>query len=334
MTTTITFSLRLPSLALVGATLLGGCGKLADQHTSPPPLLTLHGTLTERPAALVGDAPLAVAILWGVKNSQSDYHLPPGLLDGGAAACPLAPRTVDETESGSVFVTQSVAFQPEFPVAFQLPLTELPPSTAQVDLTRIPGGSGVASVGQIIVYQDGNGNGRFDFPSPGTPSPDRIVAGSWDFVFYLDGVLPTEIAPKDDPSQLDLADGLSIPQGFSLVEIVWTPPYVNQVLSATTALTFTADKPGDTNSLGLCATKLVHWTVTASAPDDGSFPCYYQGHWYQPIWSQPTQTDVCTVNASFSYNCVADADAPMGIYDSSGMVRPKVPGPGDLCTAR
>jgi hypothetical protein len=80
------------------------------------------------------------------------------------------------------FVAQEVELQADFPAIFSLNVTEFPPAEA---MFPVPNGfitdgtpAGRWAAGQVIIYEDGNGNGQLDRSRPFETSIDRVLGAS------------------------------------------------------------------------------------------------------------------------------------------------------------
>ena len=211
-----------PWLLAGAVSILAGCGDgLVNNEYPGEVLTTLRGTL----AAGAGQAvtgPVSLAILW----------LPPTIFvseefEGGGPVpiggeepnptCDGTPEPLQtHVEQGDTiaWVSQSVTYQAQFPINFQIPVTTLPPADVRLDLAEVDG-QGTWSIGVLVAYVDGNGNGQYDLGSPGD-FPDQLIASSAseaganiDVIFYMDGSYP---AGSDFDQQFG-----QLPVGFSLL---------------------------------------------------------------------------------------------------------------------
>ncbi len=102
--------------------------------------------------------------------------------------------TYSFTEPQLTFVSQAVQYQAQFPINFSIPVTQVPPASAQLDLAA-QGGHGTLAFGFLIAFEDANQNGVFDLGSPGV-APEHVLAsslkddGSSTALVFLDGTLP------------------------------------------------------------------------------------------------------------------------------------------------
>lgn len=169
-----------PVLCLVVAS---GCGDPLATGSYRPPYLTLSGRIT---AADVSTPPdVRIALLW-----QADHT--------GVQS----------------YAEQLVSVRAEFPVRFELGLTALPPAEvvhAVPSSTSFPDVDPALqwAVGTLVVYADGNGNGRLDVvPTSDATSPDTVLGAAEDLdVFYLVAGQP---APAEWVGLLPVAPGFSL----------------------------------------------------------------------------------------------------------------------------
>lgn len=216
----------------LAATATCGCGQgLVDDAYEGEAITTLHGTLTAGSSA-PPSGPVSLTILWMPAISPS------GGAGGGSGrrqTCSGAPGAIaNEVRLRETFgwVSQSVTFQPQFPISFQIPVTTLPPLSARQDLAEF-GGQGTWSFDVLVAYLDGNNNGVYDLAVPGN-APDQLLAASSNYsgsdlaaVFYLDS---TDLAGLG-------ADFGVLPQGFSVLRR--TPTSSSTVLPVTTSIELT-----------------------------------------------------------------------------------------------
>lgn len=205
----------LSSLGFLFLLPLLGCGEIVDEAFEAPSLARLTGTIRAQPGA-EPNADVAVTLLWmpAIADMGSVEELPD--LPPSEPVCdgrPAAPTTATVTMELVRWQAQAVRYRSVFPIGFQLDIRELPPAEAMLDLAEY-GGRGRLAAALVSVFQDLNGNDRFDLGRPGIPG-DRYLGGTFDLerqalVVYLDGTY--------DPASPVLAglDGLP-PQGFSLV---------------------------------------------------------------------------------------------------------------------
>jgi hypothetical protein len=159
--------------------LSAGCGELADEDSTPPVLTKLRGSLRVGDGASTPQGSIRVALVWHMPHYEqpdeacySHTVTPDGRRFVGSAAATFEQRLL----LGAV--AQDVAITPQFPSAFELDITAAPPEEAMYDAAE--GGLRKAE-GSIVVYRDGNGNGRLDPHPAGASSPDEVLSGElWD----------------------------------------------------------------------------------------------------------------------------------------------------------
>ncbi len=170
------------------------------------PLATLNGALhTSQPAALSGE--VSLALMWyafGYRTTEPGDGPPPVICTGEPSSeLFISERRVDRPG----WVSQAIAFEPTFPIRFQLPIHQLPPAEARADLAELGTGVGETARGYVVAFIDTNGNGDLDLPSVNGPGDELLALDIGMSVIYLDGVL--------DPDPVT-GEVLSVPQGFSL----------------------------------------------------------------------------------------------------------------------
>lgn len=160
------------------AMVLCACDGLADRDTEGVALATLHGTIALGQDVEPPAKSLQVSVLW----RDPIYGIP---LHGG----PIGRRTTEpempgKCESGkltgwrveSPLLEQPVRVDTQFPSGFTVQITELPPAAA---LYHYPDDSGVSTAsGDLVVYEDRNGNGRLDPSTFDEVSPDLVYGSS------------------------------------------------------------------------------------------------------------------------------------------------------------
>lgn len=157
---------------------LCGCDGLADQQTDGVALATLRGTLALGQNVKPPGANLQVSVLWhdpiygsihnGGISVRGDNELP---MPGGCDEGQLTGWRLE-----SPLLEQSVRVDTDFPSGFTVELTEPPPLAA---LFEYPDGSGVSTAsGDLVVYEDRNGNGRLDPSTIDVMSPDLVYGSS------------------------------------------------------------------------------------------------------------------------------------------------------------
>jgi hypothetical protein len=150
--------------------LLAGCSNLADQNSTPPPLASIHGTLTLADGTLVPDGQLRLALLWATDEPYGS-----GSGDMGHCDQPYT-KMVERSE-------QQVDIDATFPSQFTLNLTAPPPPEALIPLEE--NGEPAYGTATLVAYVDGNGNGRLDTRTAGEPAADTVL-GSTEAYRYAD----------------------------------------------------------------------------------------------------------------------------------------------------
>jgi hypothetical protein len=192
-------------------------------------------------------------------------------------------------------LTESISYEPVFPINFKLPLLELPPEAARVDLSTV-GGSGTFAMGYVIAFVDEDGDGELDLGqldvepeqvvarSVSNPLPDgRSISSYW--VVYLDGQIDLENAIPTYKETL-----AALPQGFSLWHTKETPAEdpadaplrVREVLSVDEPLQMFGDAALADSSLFCNVSELeVRYVPEAFTPEYGSAFCWDGGREYE-----------------------------------------------------
>lgn len=146
--------------ALLGLVLLS-CGPAVNGTYRGPPLVTLTGQLTLAPS---------LTLEHGVRLAVAWY---PNL----AADTPVAPRAI---------ATEELEYTGSFPQRFSFPLHAAPAQAAREVVTAEDGTRGEAAVGQLLAYEDVDGDGQLTVDAAGR-SVDRILgstAGAGPFDFF------------------------------------------------------------------------------------------------------------------------------------------------------
>lgn len=141
--------------------LLCGCGPAVNGTWRGPALVTLGGRLTLKDGLNVGSG-VRLAIAW-----YPDM--------GGET--PTPPRAI---------VTEEVEYTGSFPQNFTFPLFAPPPKAALQVVRHDDGSEGEAAVGQLLAYEDLDGDGQLTVDAQGH-SGDRILgstAGAGPFDFF------------------------------------------------------------------------------------------------------------------------------------------------------
>jgi hypothetical protein len=167
---------------------LTGCGTGAANPDYNPPYAVLHGAITG--SAVATPAEVRVALVWARQN-----------IDG----------------AGELAVAQELGVRANFPVQFQLEVSQLPPEAAMnaAPEDEFPGADFRFAFGSIVVYEDRNGNGALDLiPLDATTTVDRVLGvPSHDFVFYLEGTPPPPFTSTTEGGTQEI----SLQAGFSIL---------------------------------------------------------------------------------------------------------------------
>lgn len=205
-------------IRFVIVTVLAGCDELADKNTEAAVLTTLSGTISLAPDVEPPVGKLQVSVLWFDPALESDDT---------QSACD-GKRTGWQIETH--LLQQPVRVDTNFPSGFSVQLTEPPPAAA---LYPHPGLYGVSVArGDLVVYDDRNGNGRLDPSTVDERSPDLVLGSGkgtapWGIgqrvhysILYMTPDRPRarleKIISPDDDRDLGLGEGNGAP-GFSLV---------------------------------------------------------------------------------------------------------------------
>jgi hypothetical protein len=203
---------------------------MADDSYHGEPLITIQGTLTAPANPPIGPG-VSIAIFW-MSNSPS-FHIPGDLLTPKCDGNPFPARTGEDIMTRDVWVNQSVQYDAEFPIHFKLPLTKLPPAEARLDLGS--GGEGTISMGFLVVYQDLDKDGEYDFGTQiSDPEPILATLGEPDEIIYLYFLNGRITATLDFPPGWELLD--SLPKGFSFVIIDSSSFTIQSILPADTPI--------------------------------------------------------------------------------------------------
>lgn len=310
-----------PWLLAGAVTIFSGCGDdLVNEKYEGEVLTTIKGTLAAGPGQTV-NGPVSLAIMWlpptiFVADEQSGGGPIPRISDGGdEQACDGIPdptNTEAELEDSIAWITQSVTYEAQFPINFQIPITSLPPANVRLNLADVTQGQGTWSMGVLVAYVDGNGNGQYDLGTPGN-LPDQLLAASAaaegssiDVIFFLDGTYPA----GSDFDQL-LGQGA---QGFSLLS--GSTGQAPTVRAATDPIELTLGRNvegADFNFTG-CG-QIEHRIETNGAiPADAELFCYEDGYgWLAP----ETSPEPCVVVEKSGWACLtpgttAPANWPCG----------------------
>ncbi len=175
-------------------------------------------------AAVAACDPLATG------SFKPPYVIIAGQIDGSTAT--EMPRDVhvavlwqNDVTPGSNYAVLPIDVIAQFPAAFRVPIVDKPAApvidTLQSDTALALGVDPAMSwsVGTLVVFADGNFNGKLDITNPGDPpSPDLVLAADLD-IFWLGAGRPASSAFVDifpitsgfslvrDPPQMDPAPG-------------------------------------------------------------------------------------------------------------------------------
>ena len=205
-----------------------GCDPLSDEQTEGPSLATLRGTLSLAPGVSAPGGTLQVSVLWQDPGIDCSDESEPCEGDEQTGR-----PTDDSYQCGDGQLTgwryetrlleQPVQFDTAFPSTFSVSLTEPPPSAAMFDDIDGHGTSG--AIGDLVVYDDRNGNHRLDPRTAVADSPDEVLASS-------EGTSPSIAAPLkrytitylsadlDSPDSTQFGDGKA---GYSLTTFDASP---------------------------------------------------------------------------------------------------------------
>ncbi len=174
--------------ALLLALVLGfaGCGFASGPDYRGAALFTLGGTMTLAPGVKL-ERPVRLAVIW---YAQVDSRTPKGT------------------------VTEDVAFEGQFPLRFTMPFYS-PPDEAV--LSELPGISGRVGNGQLVAYDDLDGDERLTIAGLGQTVTDRVLA--------VTALSPLQPASFTGPWRMiayaepGAAPALGLRAGFNLVEV-------------------------------------------------------------------------------------------------------------------
>jgi hypothetical protein len=136
----------------VGIVMLAACGPQEPQPEPEPTTNRVSGALT---STEVHEHPIRVVVAWWTGHSRGIS----------------APQVV---------VTQPIAYSGSFPMKYTFELDGPPPAEVLEQWTQTDGTTGRQADGELLAYEDRNGNGQLDtIPVDGVPV-DRIVARSFE----------------------------------------------------------------------------------------------------------------------------------------------------------
>ena len=163
--------------ALCAAVLAMGCGAAVNGDYRGPPLVTLGGQLTLKEGLTVGGG-VRLAIAW-YPNLAGDNPTPP-----------------------KAIATEEVSYTGSFPQNFTFRLYGPPAAAALERVEREDGTIGEAAVGQLLAYEDLDGDGKLTVDATGR-SADRILgstagAGPFDFFSSAQRDIVAWVSDADD----------------------------------------------------------------------------------------------------------------------------------------
>jgi len=144
--------------------MLAGCSALADDQTRGATVAELRGTLSLAEGVKPPKGELRVSVVW------QDPHVAGDLPD----ACENARLSGWRYETN--LLEQRAQLTTDFPSGFSVSLTEPPPKAAIFDDLDGEGLSGAR--GDLVVYEDRNGNNRLDPRGFDSESPDLVFGWS------------------------------------------------------------------------------------------------------------------------------------------------------------
>jgi hypothetical protein len=304
-----------PWLLAGAVTILAGCGEgLVNNEYPGEVLTTLRGTLAAGSGQQI-TGPVSLAILWLPPTvfvvEEHSGGGPIGI--GGDEPDPTCDGTPDPAETTSetsptiAWVSQSVTYQAQFPINFQIPVTTLPPADVRLDLAEV-GGQGTWSMGVLVAYVDGNGNGQYDLGTPGN-LPDQLIAASAtgeganiDVIFYMDGSYPAG-------SDFDQLFG-QLPQGFTLLS--GDTDQAPTVRAATDPIELTVGRNVQGRDFNFVGCGQIERRVerNGALPADADLNCHESGY----FWSAPVEAPApCVEVDRYGWACLApETPAPAG----------------------
>jgi hypothetical protein len=295
-----------------------GCGGrgLADSRYPGETIATFSGELVDE-GNTPPSGPVSMAILWvpGLLEVAEQAGVP--ILVQGSGPNPAIgsnPGGCNAPENRSTshiefprWISESVEYQPEFPIQFQVPIHAAPPPEAQIDLAPL-GGQGHVSLGLLIAYSDDMATGSFEPSTPGHPG-DRLLATSIHdrptVVVFLDGTLP---ANRDTAFLKALA--ADTPQGYSLSSVGGSPQHPADAMSMPVStpihLSVVPSTPKVGSILGIleCGSlDLISDTNPSTMTPGAELSCAPDRRSY--VWSATGDAGVCTIAQSTGFGCLA-----------------------------
>jgi hypothetical protein len=197
---------------------VGACGELADKDTKPPALMTVRGSLRLASSTTAPEGSVRLALVWHDPDYEDPHRQCIEQSDENRSDTRALASTPMERRFFLGTVQQAVDITPRFPSAFTLELTAPPPPEA---IWEEEDGLQKAE-GTLVVYRDGNGNGKLDPTTDSAASPDEVLSNdlqhshglssedsnasgqTWGYeVWYLD-------RPRKYSDMLDLHSGFNV----------------------------------------------------------------------------------------------------------------------------
>lgn len=260
---------------------------------------TFRGTLKVSPSVIVEDQ-VALTIFW--QTLPPDLYIEGGIAPQGSCdGTPLwAPAHEVSFYTPIWLQSQSVQYQPQFPIQFEIPVSDPPPDEAMYSR------SGKLALGMLIAYQDTNANGAYDFGTLDS-SPEPILATSLSdelrlHVAYRDG----EIEPR---SERDWK--AQVAEGYSLVLFEDGSDEQVTFLPADTPIDLTVDEdPYRTYSLGCI--QGTHYVEYLRALPPGEEPdCHPWGAAEEYTWFEVVEIEGCQAHTRNVRACLMpESDRP------------------------
>ncbi len=158
---------------------LAACEKLADEESSGAAVATMRGTLNLAEGMDPPKGDLHLSILWRT-GGRGDLE----------TVSDCGPDELTSYRDQTQLLEQRLELDTDFPAAFSVELSEPPPESALFPV--LPGEGGTPGVkraeGELIVYRDGNHNGRLDLHGFDESSPDQVLGAG-------EGTAPGEPRP-------------------------------------------------------------------------------------------------------------------------------------------
>ncbi|MEO1229566.1 MAG: hypothetical protein AAFZ18_11715 [Myxococcota bacterium] len=203
-------------LAVLGGLACSGEEGLITADDDGQTIATLSGTLDATSAPDISGS-IYFAILWMPEASLAAIFDAPDLYDGFQSNCTWtsgfglgSKLTLTETIV-SDWIPEPVEFQPEFPLDFSIPLRRVPPEASRIDLGgMLDGGEGEMAMGLLIAYEDSDGDGVLDLPSPGEDGDHLLAISSDQIIMYLDGTVNTDAGFFSNVTDGEFEPGLNV----------------------------------------------------------------------------------------------------------------------------